>query len=333
MFLKICLVTICLNYFSMFGQVIKGKVIDAENLSPIANASVYIDGSTIGTITNAEGYFEINTRGFYEPNIIISIINYHTANINKAGENFFYTVKLPPKVFELTTVIVESDKNHRNLMLKYFKENFIGQNEASSKFKIKNEDDLILNFDKENKTLYGSAFQALILINEYLGYEIKFDLQEFEIKFKNSSLKNGIIDEYYSSGTTFYKDISNGKNKYSKRRKKAYFGSTMHLFQSIYHNQTKENGFKFYYNKYEISLDSLFERKDSLNLVYLRYKKEDELIVLYEKNFRTDIYFLDKEIIISSEGNYYPPRALNFNGYMTRHKAGLLLPLDYKKFN
>ncbi|MCX8473233.1 MAG: hypothetical protein ORN85_06250, partial [Sediminibacterium sp.] len=73
--------------------------------------------------------------------------------------------------------------------------------------------------------------------------------------------------------------------------------------------------------------------KDSLNLVYLHYKKKDELIVLYENNFRTDIYFLDKEIIISSEGNYYPPRALNFNGYMTRHKAGLLLPLDYKKFN
>ncbi|MDG1046923.1 MAG: carboxypeptidase-like regulatory domain-containing protein, partial [Flavobacteriaceae bacterium] len=38
---------------------IKGQVLDALDQSPLEGVSVYFDGTSLGTITNAAGFFEL----------------------------------------------------------------------------------------------------------------------------------------------------------------------------------------------------------------------------------------------------------------------------------
>ena len=70
--------------FNSFSQTIKGKIIDAETLKPVSNASIYINGSSYGTISNDFGMFELDTKNVFQPQIIISTINYQTAFIENA---------------------------------------------------------------------------------------------------------------------------------------------------------------------------------------------------------------------------------------------------------
>lgn len=62
--------------FTSFAQVeIKGKIIDFAQQLPIENASVYIQNTTIGTISNADGRFSINVpnKNFNDTLVVSSI--------------------------------------------------------------------------------------------------------------------------------------------------------------------------------------------------------------------------------------------------------------------
>ncbi len=45
-----------------FGQTIKGQVIDADTKIPLIGANISIDGTTLGVVTDSEGYFFIKTK-------------------------------------------------------------------------------------------------------------------------------------------------------------------------------------------------------------------------------------------------------------------------------
>lgn len=325
-----------LMFFILFSniclaQVIKGKVIDAETNLPVISASIYISGSSYGTVSNENGIFELDTRGVLQPQIIISTVNYNLITIENARDNVFYTVKLQPKVDQLKEVVVEVDKIPRALKMKYFKQFFIGDNEATSGFKILNEDDIYLYYNKKEQSLIASSDQSLKIYNKYLGYEIMYDLQGFEILFSNSDLKYGHPKQSYFAGTTYFKDVSKGKEKFKKRRKIAYLGSSMHFIQSLYQNKLKENEFRLFHKGFETNEALVFTRKDTLDYLILNYLKEKELAVTYKDlNNRTDIHFIVKQIAISKTGNFFPANSLLYNGFMTIHKNGLLLPLDYE---
>jgi len=73
-------------YFLLFccfignGQkLLRGIVIDEQNNKPIANASVFLNTTSLGTATNSEGNFEFAIpNGMYE--LIVSSIGYTTYN-------------------------------------------------------------------------------------------------------------------------------------------------------------------------------------------------------------------------------------------------------------
>jgi hypothetical protein len=314
-----------------FSQIFKGKVIDAKTDLPVMSASIYINGSSFGTISNENGLFELDTKGVLQPIIMISTVNYNIAIIKNSSSNIFHTIKLQSKVEELKEVVLEIDKFSRALKMGYFKKYFIGDNEATSKFKILNEDDIHLFFNKKEKSLIASSDQSLKIYNEYLGYEILYDLQGFEILFSNDDLNHAHIKQSYFAGATYFKDVSKGKEKFKKRRKNAYLGSSMHFIQSLYQNKLKENDFRLFHKGFETNPDLVFTRIDTLDYVVLNYLKEKELVVIYKDlEKRTDIHFKEKQIAITKNGNFFPTTSLFYNGFMANNKNGLLLPLDYE---
>ena len=94
---------------NVFGQItIKGKVFDHETNKALAGASVYINNSTAGTSTNAEGNFSlsITQTGFIE--LIVTYVGYETAiyKMEVKNQNPFLQFRLQPKAKELKNVLV-----------------------------------------------------------------------------------------------------------------------------------------------------------------------------------------------------------------------------------
>jgi hypothetical protein len=72
--LLLCLV---LPAFLMDAQdfLIKGRVIDADTKEGIPYSNVYFEGTTIGTSTDFEGYYELPTAAFHDT-LVASALGY-----------------------------------------------------------------------------------------------------------------------------------------------------------------------------------------------------------------------------------------------------------------
>ena len=71
-------VFICTSFF-VFAQnngTLRGRVLDNQSLLPLEGATVIIDGSTLGVITDAEGYFTLNNIPPQTYNISASFLGY-----------------------------------------------------------------------------------------------------------------------------------------------------------------------------------------------------------------------------------------------------------------
>ncbi len=95
----------------LFGQNIKGKIIDSETKEPIEDASVYFKNFSRGTTTNRKGYFSLKNNSNYKTldTILISIIGYHTKKLTISQlEKSNFIVNLAEKTEQLKTVNLQS---------------------------------------------------------------------------------------------------------------------------------------------------------------------------------------------------------------------------------
>jgi len=91
--LKTCTFIVCLlSTYSIFAQNITGKVSNIKN-EPIIGASVYWLNSTIGTITNDKGEFEITLQNITREKLIVSFVGYKPDTITIKNKKHI-TVKL-----------------------------------------------------------------------------------------------------------------------------------------------------------------------------------------------------------------------------------------------
>ena len=89
----------------MFGQgTIKGKVIDITNGESIIGASVVIEGTSIGGITDLDGGFSINVQQTLPFNIEVKFLGYESELITINSFKDKVSVKLKPSSFQLETV-------------------------------------------------------------------------------------------------------------------------------------------------------------------------------------------------------------------------------------
>jgi len=71
-------VFLCLFSLSVSSQIeIKNKIVDFATFTPVQSASVYVQNTTIGTITNADGRFLLSIPNTYASDtLVISSIGY-----------------------------------------------------------------------------------------------------------------------------------------------------------------------------------------------------------------------------------------------------------------
>ena len=92
---------ICLMALASFGKgTITGKLIDAGTDEALIGATVVVDGTTIGMVTNFDGIFELSLEAGKQT-IIMSYIGYITKEMVVSVTN--------DKTNDLGTIILESD--------------------------------------------------------------------------------------------------------------------------------------------------------------------------------------------------------------------------------
>ena len=239
LFYSICFSLFC--FIANSQKILKGVVLDAEKNKPIPNASVFLNTTSFGTVTNGEGNFELSIpNGRFD--LIVSSIGYETHNqtINTSSLSDFITIKLKIKSKMLETVVVEPyEKDGWEKWGKFFLENFIGTSANAQNCKIKNSNVIHFRNSKKNNELSAIADEPLIIENKALGYNLKYQLENFTYNFKTHYL--------LYIGYPFFQPMKGGEARqrhWEKKRSEVYFGSMMHFLRGVYRNKINEEGFE-----------------------------------------------------------------------------------------
>ncbi len=257
-----------ISIYSFSQTKILGKVISDSNEN-IEGASVYLNNTTIGTITNDKGEFQLKApNGNYT--LVISFLGYKVEQIpiNSLSKQISLNITLKEETTLLDEVIVHKTKydDEWKYNLARFKKTFLGRTSLAEKCKILNPKVLHFEFDRKTNSLTAFAKEPLQIKHKGLGYLITYDLVHFEIKGKR----------LFFSGYSRYKNLNKSiKSKWKKSRLKAYNGSRMHFFRSLLFKNLKKEGFVV--NQFKRVLNPQRPSEEKI-------KMAKELIQLHRKN-------------------------------------------------
>jgi hypothetical protein len=235
--MKLCY-CFCFFFFSLFAtaqKLVKGLVLD-EAGQPLANATIFINNSSIATTTDARGDFVLKVPTGKSAVIVAAdgFKSYsHIVNARAVPE--LLTVKLQKRVSQK----IKYERHSALDWVSFFSENFIGSSANARYCKITNTKALHSYLSENENELYVFTDKPLTIENKALGYTIKYYLENFVFNFGTG------IFSY--KGYCFYQPMEGSADKqkeWEKNRIEAYEGSLMHFMRSLYRNQVAEEGFE-----------------------------------------------------------------------------------------
>ncbi len=327
---------ICFSCGVAHAQTVRGTIIDRTTNSPIPFATVYFSRTTLGTIADKNGSFEIKTPGSSSMPLIFSALGYYSYTLTDFSTDMQYLIHLTPKVFELEEVVItaKADERARKAKLKIFRREFLGRTLNARSCEILNEEDIILTYTPGKDTLKGFSHDPVNIYNGALGYNIEFFLDKFE--FCNINNRLSLIGNYIFSPDTLASDEQ--ISVFEEKREKAYLGSRMHFFRALWNNELDAEGFTVKDETgAELSYDDLVFIKDSLKQggpeKYLKYR--DTLHVYYRKRWFRILYgsfYMNNgyEYVYFEKNGYFDTLGLIWkDSIMAHRRIADLLPFDY----
>lgn len=321
---KLILFFLFINFYTVaYSQVIKGTVLDKKTKNVIPSASLYFNGTFVGTSADINGKFELDISKYPSMPLTISAMGYYSVTLTEFSEGEQYIISLTPKVYELEEVIIRDKfySKKRKASLKLFKNEFIGTTDNSLECKIINENDIRFTYSSGNDTIKAFASKPIIIVNRALGYKVTYYLDKFEYYKKSQSV-------FFYGSIIFNKDetIEGIKNaKIERRRYKAYRGSKMHFFRLLW-------------------LDKLFVTGFEIKNIKLKNLKYKDLVLINDSNekffsypqmikinygpIRSYIVFRKPKVYFNEKG-YFDPSGIIWEGEMAQQRIGDWLPYEY----
>ena len=335
-----------------FSQVtISGRVLDSATREPLQGASVFAQNTTLGTTSNKDGEFSIQLKsGGYE--LIFSFTGYknHEVRIteNRSEQLEILLVKEDKSMGE---VVIQSSNEVKDGWEKYgtfFLAHFIGNTPNAEKCSIQNPDAVRFFYYKRSDKLKVLTTAPLLISNDALGYDIRYQLDSFVYYYKTD------LSSY--RGTCFYSEklgtVSTAM-MWKANREKAYYGSRIHFMRSYYDSTLRESGFtvslinddkktfglltKPYLPKYYTISDTLDEVQisfpDKISVAYIKAVPEDAYLKLFNlpPDVGVQVSYIDviRPIAIKENGYYYDQRNWINQGYWSWKNLADQLPYDY----
>lgn len=359
---KITLFLFLIFFVQMNAQVVSGKIIDSNTKLPLESASIFVENSSIATMSKKDGTFQIDLRGL-KNNVVIDYVGYITYLVPKEDLNKNnLTIYLKQSDENLAEMIIDSSPFSRKEMMKCFKKYFLGTTSNGKSCKILNEKAIVFFFDRKTNTLYAESAEPLIIENKNLEYKIRFILEEFQANFNAHSL-----DFFNYKGSSFfgyssYTDTSSNNKNVLEKRKKTYENGIPFFLKALATDQLQSNHLAFYLGGFPTDEKELFKSEANENGYTIQVLKmptkkvpdikklpqvngkfvidasiegptkevSTNLNVLQLKTKNQSIVQLNSEQIqIDKSGNLLYPSQVFFGGYFGDLKLGDMLPVDY----
>jgi len=339
MFLWNCLVS---------GQVITGIVCDRATKLPVPDVSVYLDGTSIHTITNNLGKFELTTKPVISTRLVLHHLSYETAFINYPILILPDTLYIDARENILQEVFVLSDRFTREQKMKAFREQFLGLTSAGKSCVIQNESDIELFFNMQTRRLWASADKPIVVVNNYLGYVVTFILVDFWVQydFSRLSLHNDYVQDSFFAVVSSFTDLASNNRRIKRLRDNVYKMSSNYFFKNFANNSLKDNQFTVFNKDIPIDHSKYFATKDTLsqklisfvpdtdinkeNAFYSGVKLSGAISVLYRKHIHSEIFFMTDSLLVDQYGNIDNIDKVWLSGQMGNNRAGDMLPIDYE---
>ncbi|MCU7498523.1 MAG: carboxypeptidase-like regulatory domain-containing protein [Ignavibacteria bacterium] len=221
---------------------IKGKVTDLETKEPLTNATVFLENTTFGTVTDLKGSYEIVNADPGSYHLIVSMVGYEMKRIPVKvikGISLALDAQLKQKPVVLGQINVAGKvTDDWNEYLEIFEREFIGSGKFSREVKILNPE--VINFSKDEKTEEVKALSDSIIIleNKALGYKLFIILEAFSYHI------SGDVD--YLTRVRFQElkaEDDDEKDEWKENRRYCYLGSPKHFFSSLIKKRLYDEGF------------------------------------------------------------------------------------------
>jgi len=272
---------------------ISGNVLD-ENRNPISGVNIFLDGTSIGSYSDAEGNYILESipPGFFD--IVFSHIGYESGVYRISEYNGGSRIQnhrlniLSQELQEIDVITNRAESSRDNWIVYYsiFKEEVLGVSEMARQCVIENPE--VINFSEEGPNkLVAYADDVIIIRNDALGYRIDYFLESFEKKDDGLRFRGKM--RFRNQEPVDSKE----SREWKKNRKESYEGSFNHFKKALLRQELKKEGFRIYSSndlsdikrkkrKYEISENEILSfNGDSYDLSFkknliVEFRKEKE---------------------------------------------------------
>jgi len=307
-----------------WAQQIRGLVLDKETNAPIDYASVFFDGTFVGTTTDEKGGFELDVSKYGSRPLTVSAVGYYSLTILELSLEENIQVELTPKVFELEEVVVSTKSlvRKKRACMRIFRNEFIGLTSNARKCYILNEEDISFNYDHDQDTLRAYASKPILIRNLSLGYDITYHLDRFEYDRRTQTT-------LYTGSIIFNRDLAEDEEsmqRYERRRAYAFTGSSKHFFRALWNNSLESEGFIL--TNYRTEQNLQYEDIVSENI-------QGRKFLIYNQDIKIDYYsdfsyisFREFQVNFEQDG-YFEPLPIIWTGKMSEQRIADFLPFEY----
>jgi hypothetical protein len=315
-----------------YNQVISGTIIDKKDKSKICFATVYFNGTFVGTSSDINGDFKLDVSKSASMPLTISCIGYYSRTLTDFSADKPLIIYMEPKAIEMSEIVVaaKSLARKRKVNLRLFEEQFLGITAIAKSCEIINEQDITFNYGSDRDTLKAFASKPILIYNKALGYKITFYLDKFEYYKKSTSFS-------YTGNIIYTEDLTTdetNKQLYEDNRKFTYLGSRMHFFRALWANDLTSSGFEVMNSEDKnISYDNIVIKevgslKGSL-ITYNYFLKYPSKLKIYNGKSLSYIEFRKPKVYFEKSG-YYDYSATIWSGEMVTKRIGDTLPYEYQ---
>lgn len=346
--------------FTVYAQTITGRVLDAKTSEPLPFANVFINNTTIGAVTDANGYFSLSgiaDPGNYE--VVFSFVGYetHKAKVSLSDDVVkLGIISLKPSEIQLAAVEVSSKRDKQwEKDLKKFKRIFLGQDKQAAACTLINPWVIDFPKDETGKKFLAKASDPIGIENKALGYRIIFYLTDFQYDAKGYSIAGN------ARFTELKSQDADELALWEANRMKSYRQSTHYLFKAMIDKRIRGEGFSLYRD--ETYIDNVITRSDNFNAdlgktvfeydtsslvvpgkqqdtyrisikgrVEVHDNKEKSSTRIYQDVFGpvSWISLRNNSVLVNKNGFPFRPEEVIVSGDLSYSRVGNMLPLDYK---
>lgn len=226
---------------------ISGSLNDDKKVQ-IKSAIVFVNNTSIGTITNENGSFQLNIPNkFSQVELVICLGGFKTIKrkINYSLEVQVFKIQMEKVILSNEkSVSTKLDKDWKQKW-KIFEKALLGDSEFARNCKILNPEVVKLVYDKDRKVI-ATAIEPVQIKNNALGYKILYQM--------NKLVSDGSTS--HSSGLKYFEKIRTNnasiKRRWEKNRKDVFSDSFRNFLLALSLNKLEENDFEVY----KIALDN-----------------------------------------------------------------------------